>query len=102
MISNFVQVALELTTVLPNESEISRWFGEPVDMVILDSTMFEELNNNNQIHLKERYRNICQEFWIQTRASFAIRAVADDPWIDMYPKCLRNVFSSCRKENSHG
>lgn len=88
------KVALELTTVMPSEGEINRWYGEPVDMVIIPSEMFEHTSHNNQISLKECYRSICQEFWNRTQTSFAVRTNYDDPWIALYPKCLRSILSN--------
>lgn len=94
------QVALELTPELPNEAETSRWFGEPVELVILSADMFEESNNNNSISLKNLYKDICHKLVIHTRANFAVRCRQDDPWIASYPKCLRDMLCSFEKNNN--
>lgn len=92
----FAKVALELTTTLPSECELRRWYAEPVEMIIIPSNMFELVNNNNQISLKDCYRDVCREFWNHTKANFAVRCTCDDPWIDNYPKILRNTLAPNR------
>ncbi|XP_031633728.1 protein arginine N-methyltransferase 5-like isoform X2 [Contarinia nasturtii] len=99
--SGHIKVALQLTAVLPNDFEIRRWFGEPVEMIIIPAMAFERLNNNDQISLKECYSQVCQEFWIRTGANFAVRCTVEDPYIDAYPKCLRNILSKYCKEMPH-
>lgn len=89
-----------MTPDLPSEAEISRWFGEPVEMIILSSDMFEVSNNNNLNGLKERYRGVCLDFMIHTRAHFAIRCNQNDPFIASYPKCLRAILNSAKNGNS--
>lgn len=86
------QVALELTPYLPSEGEINRWCGEPVEMIIIPSTLFKSLNNNNQISLEQPYRDVCLQLLHSTQAHFAVRCTHEDPWMSSYAHCLRNTF----------
>lgn len=94
-----MKVALELTSTLPSQSDISRWFAEPVEMIIIPSYLFETLKNNNQIVLNERCQKVCMEFLRRTKAKLAVRCTHDDPWLDCYVKCLRSSFSSLNRSN---
>lgn len=81
-----------MTPILPSESEMNRWCGEPVEMIIIPADCFKQINNNNQIILKDRYRYICQQMFHCTQAHFAIRCNQDDAFMTDYANCLRNVL----------
>lgn len=95
------KVVLELTTVLPNENEIKRWFGEPVELVIIPSNLFYKLKNNDEIVLKERYVPVCMDFMSRTNASFVVRCAYDDPLMSTYPKCLRRILFPVKEDVKH-
>lgn len=88
---------------MPSEADLSRWYGEPVEMIIIPSDMFEEAikDNNNSLILKDPYREVCLQFAIRTRTHFAVRCNQDNPWINLYPKVLKAVFSSVKKKDEH-
>lgn len=96
----YPKVALELSSILPSECDIRRWYGEPVHMIIIPSFLFERTDENNQICLKEEYVAVCMEFMNRTKASFVVRCTHDDPLIASYPKCLQDTFSNANRYNA--
>lgn len=95
------QVALELTPELPNESDLNRWCGEPVHLIIIPSDLFKITSNNNDINLDECLRNVCLKFLQKTGTHFAVRCNLDDPWMNRYAIYLRKLFSTTTQPNNH-
>lgn len=94
------QVALELTPKLSSLEGIERWFGEPVELIIIPSELFIQSKNKTTIRLKESFIPIICEFY-RKGVHFSVKCNQDDDWLFNYVECLRNIFdhASNSKDN---
>lgn len=90
-----------MTPELPNESDLSRWYGEPVDMIIIPSDSFKVTNNNNGIYLEEHLQNVCLKFFYKIGTHFAVKCNSNDPWVDHYATYMRSLFTKKTHDGNH-
>ena len=88
-----LQIALELTPELPNESDLNRWCGEPVHLIIIPSDLFKTLKNNSGVYLDDHLESVCLKFLQKTETHYAVRCNLDDPWMNQYATYLRRLTS---------
>lgn len=86
-----IAVALELSADLPSPTEILRWYGEPVHVVILPIDIFV-LNKNNYPVLGLAHKNVVLKFLSYTNCRFAIKAPNDNHNVDNYVQYLRHLY----------
>lgn len=86
-----IGVALELTADLPSPTEILRWLGEPVHMLIIPVDIFV-MNRGNFPVLSIAHKNVVLRFLTKTDCRFAIKAPDDNVHVDNYVQYLRHLY----------
>lgn len=90
-----ITVALELSADLPSQTELLRWYGEPVKIVIIPVDIFV-MNKNNFPVLGLAHKNVVLKFLAYTDCRFAIKAPNDNQCVDNHVQYLRHLY----RENS--
>lgn len=85
-------MALELGTTLPDESELKRWFGEPVAILIIPTHLFKKNEKKGFLYLPKSHESVCLRFMQTMQVNFAIKG--DPSEVDNlkeYVRCLHKL-----------
>ncbi|XP_034102468.1 protein arginine N-methyltransferase 5 [Drosophila albomicans] len=87
-----VKVVLELNdSDRPSRETVRRWLGEPIEAVIIPSSLFI-LNRSNYYVLNKEWQAIIGHF-INVRANIIISATANDHGISQYADYMRKLIN---------
>lgn len=92
-----IDLALELTADLPSATEILRWYGEPVQLLIIPVDIFV-MNRNNYPVLGAAHKKVVLRFLSKTNCRFAIKSPDDSANIDNYVQFLRHLYRENYKQ----
>lgn len=91
-------LGLELTEKIPTREEIFRWFGEPVEYLIIPSRIFV-LNSAGYPVLSKLLQEIIVIF-IRLNVSFMVKANAEDKNLKYYAEYLAHLHRQFYKNDS--
>lgn len=84
-------LALELTADLPSQNELLRWYGEPINLLIIPTDIFVS-NRNNFPVLSVAHKNVVLKFLAKTDCRFALKAPDDKQQLDNHVQYLRHLY----------
>lgn len=90
-----IKVALELSGDIPYSEEIKRWLGEPVQCLIIPSSLFL-LNDSNYPVLPKLIQELIGAF-VKLDIFFVVKANLEDPSLRYYSEYLQYLFSRYTK-----
>lgn len=90
-----IKVALELSGDIPYSEEIKRWLGEPVQCLIIPSSLFI-VNDKNYPVLPKLIQELIGAF-VKLDVFFVIKANLEDPSLRYYSEYLQYLFSRYSK-----
>ncbi|KXJ79026.1 hypothetical protein RP20_CCG002711 [Aedes albopictus] len=93
-----VKVALEFTADIPDKREIYRWLGEPVDAVVLSSSVFLT-NANNYPVLSKAHQELLVLFHRTFSCHFIVKANPDDKRLVHYADYIKYILRSNYKKD---
>lgn len=91
------KVALELSENFPTREEVFRWFGEPVQYLIVPSKIFI-LNAAGYPVLSKTHQEIIGGF-IRLNVSFMVKANGEDSNLRYYAEYLQHLFKTYYKDD---
>lgn len=90
-----IKVALELSGDIPYTEEIKRWLGEPVQCLIIPSSIFI-VNNANYPVLPKLIQELIGAF-VKLDVFFVVKANLEDPSLRYYSEYLQFLYSRYSK-----
>lgn len=75
--------------------EINRWMAEPVDMILVSTTLFER-NRQFELSLPEPYKGVIERFLMQLNVHISIEG-ADKATLDHYVRYFQNMIGRLKR-----
>lgn len=66
-----ISLALQLTNELPNSADLLRWMGEPIDLLIISTSLFEEKERIPVLSIE--HTDIVVKFLAKTNCQLALK-----------------------------
>lgn len=85
------RLALELSADIPDDEQVSRWLGEPVEFLILSTRLFHR-NSANYPILSKQHQALIGRF-VQRNVHFVLRGDVEDHNLRLYVEYLRHLAS---------
>uniref|UniRef100_A0A8D8CZL7 Protein arginine N-methyltransferase n=2 Tax=Culex pipiens TaxID=7175 RepID=A0A8D8CZL7_CULPI len=88
-----VKVALEFTADIPKKEEIYRWLGEPVDAIVISSSIFLT-NSNNYPVLSKAHQELLVLFHRTLGCHFILKANPEDKRLVHYSDYIKYILKA--------
>lgn len=90
-----IKLALELSADIPSEDELHRWLGEPIECLIIPSSVFIR-NSSNYPVLSKAHQTLIEAF-IDRKIAFAVKANMNDGSLRYYAEYIRHLSDKFTK-----
>lgn len=89
------KLALELTSNLPGDLELKRWFAEPIELITLPTGLFKKSKNIPGCYLTDKFVSICLKFLTEKQVTFVVKGRESYglEYAD-YIRCIRDLIES--------